>query len=185
MSAQANTVTAEGIVTLQGPTGGNEGYFTLPIEFDRIAFVANWVKIGPDVEKARQLQPILGTRQASVGWETWKYPKGHRDATKPCKVTLKSGEYVLMYRPRKVQQNVNAIYGNVSKRHLLREQRGETIGGTPVMDPGVLNHERITENGIRDFGDDYVMNVVPNRVAGEPVVEAPPIEAQTENTTEN
>lgn len=181
---EANVITAEGIITLTGPLAGQEGYFSLPVEFDRKLHVANWVKVGPSVQQAQQIQPIIGTRQAAVGWATWKFPKGHKDAGKPHKVTVKAGEYILMFRPRKVQENVNAIYGNVSKRHLLREQRGETIGGAPVRDPGVLHHERITKNGIRDFGDDYEMNLTPNPEPTSPVVETPPIMAESQSETE-
>lgn len=171
----SNVSDLEGIVTLSAPVGGGAGHFTLPSEFNQQLFAAHWALVGPAVESAKQLQPILGTNKAAQGWEVWKFPKGSKNAEKPHKVSVKNGEYVLMFRKKSIQNNVNAIYGNVSKRHLIREQRGESIGGAVIRDPGVLNNERIAKQyNIRDFGDEYEMNVPENPETSAPQVVAEP-----------
>jgi hypothetical protein len=123
--------------------GPNAGYFNLPPDFDQKKHAAHWEREGGAVEQRQQVQPILGTNYGADGWQVWKYPAGHELANRICKVTLKSGTYVLMFRPRNVQDNVNAICGNVSKRHLMREQQGMSIAGAPITDPGILNDEQI------------------------------------------
>lgn len=175
-----NTTPIEGIIDYQGPSGGSAGYFELPTEFDQKKMSANWVKVGPMVDKAQQFQPILGTTKAAQGWVVWKYPKGHKTADKPHKVVVSTGEFILMWRPKHISETVNAIYGNVSKRHLVRQQ-AETIPvapGAPADSGGVLTNDRITrESGLRDFGDDYVMNVPQNPEQTAAQVTAPPSEA--------
>lgn len=165
----------EGIVTFDAPSGGNAGHFNLPGDFDPKLHAANWVQVGPNVDKAKGVQPILGTNFGAVGWEVWKYPKGHKEAGKPHKVTLSKGEYMLMFRPKSVQENVNAIYGNVSKRHLVRTQT-EAIPTAPgaTGDEGVLSPARLEAAGVRDFGNDYEMNIPQNPVKTSPQVDGEP-----------
>lgn len=145
-----------GITTIAGPSRGpNAGYFNLPPEFDQKKFVSQWSKKGSEVEQAQQVQPIMGTNYGADGWTVWKYPQGHEQAGRLKEVVLKSGTYVLMFRPRPLQEAVNAICGNVSKRHLLSEQRGETLAGKPIPDPGILTDEQIKRGtGLREFGEE-------------------------------
>lgn len=170
-----NTVAIQGIVDYTGPAGSNAGIFQLPVDFDATKFSANWVPVGPSVEKAQGLQPILGTNKAAEGWSVWKYPNGHKTAGKPHKASTSKGEYMLMFRPKPISDAVNAIYGNVSKRHLVRHQN-ETIPVAPdaPADRSVLSNAALNQHGVRDFGDDYVMNVPQNPEQPAAQVNAPP-----------
>jgi len=170
-----------GIVDFQGPPGSNAGIFQLPVQFDTTKFSANWVAKGPSVDKAQALQPILGTNKAAHGWEVWKYPKGHTNAGKPHSTSTSKAEYVLMFRPKGISEAVNAIYGNVSKRHLVRHQT-EAIPVAPAAtgDHSVLSDAALRQSGIRDFGDDYAMNIPQNPETPAPQVEAPESVGKTE-----
>ena len=153
-----------GIQLIQRPKGAeNEtpGPLMLPFAFDRVKSAAKWVKVGPAVDAAREREWLAGTRLTADGWEVW------RDAdNKPHKVSLQSGEHVLLHRPRAVQDAVNAICGNVGKERLLQERRGETTGGVPVDDPGLLSDARIARvaghDPIMDDTGDVVMNNIPD-----------------------
>lgn len=164
-----------GIIDYSGPAGSNAGFFQLPTQFDQIQHSANWVPKGPQVEKAQQLQPILGTNKAASGWAVWKYPKGHKDAGKPHTANTSKGDYILMFRPKHVSEAVNAIYGNVSKRHLVRHQ-GEVTPVAPGADGdrSVLSNAVLNQHGVRDFGDDYTMNIPQNPETTAAQVTAPP-----------
>lgn len=172
-----------GIIDYEGPSGSNAGIFQLPVDFDQRQHSGNWVLKGPDVEKAQGAQPILGTRKAAQGWEVWRFPKGHPQAGKPCTAHASKGEYVLMFRPKSISDMVNAIYGNVSKRHLIRQQ-GESIPNAPqaAVDGSVLTHNKMNQLGIRDFGDDYTMNIPQNPEDTAPQIEAGPSVVGTVNT---
>ncbi len=133
------------------------GQFNLPTEFDVAQYASRWVKKGNAVEQARQPEPLMGTNKQAAGWELWKYPKTNKEkkAGLNCEANLKSGTYMLMFRKRSIQDNVNAIYGNVSKELLMREQRGETVGGAVNTDSGLISDERISKKyGLTEFGDD-------------------------------
>lgn len=162
--------------------GPNAGYFNLPPSFDQKKYVAHWERKGAAVDQRKQVQPILGTNYGSDGWEVWKYPAGHELAGRPAEVALKSGAYILMFRPRSVQESVNAICGNVSKRHLMREARGETIAGQPIADPGILTDEKITQGtGLKEFGEE-TYQIQLNREPSSPKVEAEPAATGTTAT---
>lgn len=140
----------------EGDTGA--GLFNLPMSFDRKRYAACWKKVGQEVTAAQQREVIASLGLTADGWEVFK------DNGKICKVaTKKDGEYVLMFRPREIQDAVNALYGNESKRRLLVEKRGETIGGKPVEDPGLLN-ERVLEQSIGKEGQDLDGEVSLNKV---------------------
>lgn len=130
------------IEILEGPaqeTGA--GQFSLPEEFDRKNFAASWKKKGPEVNAATQREHLQGTRLTADGWVVWKNP----ETKKPHSAFVKDGEYILMCRPREIQDQVNAIYGNVGKKYLMAEKRGETVGGKLVTDSGILSDERLSQ----------------------------------------
>lgn len=181
----SDTAAIVGIVDYSGPAGSNAGFFQLPLGFDQLKHSANWVPKGPQVEKAQTLQPILGTNKAASGWEVWKHPKGHKEAGKPCTANTSKGEYILMFRPKHVSEAVNAIYGNVSKRHLVRHQ-GEVTPVAPGADGdrSVLSNAALNQHGVRDFGDDYQMNVPQNPETTAAAVTAPPDSTGTLQTTQ-
>lgn len=151
------------------------GIFQLPTDFDKKTLSANWVQKGAAVDAAKMPVPIIGTNYGAEGYQVWQYPKGHKLAGRPCEVATKGGSYILMFRPLTVTQQVNAIYGNVSKRHLIQEQSGRTIAGQPIIDPGMLSDERIRKaTGIKEFGGDDEFSVEMNLVQNTNRVEAQP-----------
>jgi hypothetical protein len=168
----------QGIFIMAQQKTPSAGIFTLPSDFDKVLYSAQWITKGPAVDAAKMPQPIVGTNYGAEGWAVWQYPKGHKLAGRPAEVATRSGVYILMFRPLSVQEGVNALYGNVSKKHLLREQSGETIAGQAVIDPGILSDSRIrAATGITEFGgDDPQMRMNPEptgtRVQAQPLATA-------------
>lgn len=159
------------------------GVFNLPTTFDKQKYAAHWVKKGNAVDAMKAPQPILGTNYGAEGWSVWQYPNGNLKG-RPAEVTTeKSGVYVLMCRPRSVQDDVNAIYGNVSKQHLIKETTGQSIAGQEIADGGMLTDDMIRKaTGITEFGGEdtpVLMNRIRNGVRVEPV---PAAEAETAET---
>lgn len=128
-----------GIQILQQPESEvDAGIFNLPNEFDREAYASRWVAMGNAVEKAKERQPLIGTRLTADGWQVFT-EKG-----KPVKrSTDKGGEFVLMFRPREVQDAVNAIYGNVGKERMIMHKKGESTSGGVPLTPGLLTEEQV------------------------------------------
>lgn len=159
----------------------NAGAFSLPAEFNREELAAEWVKKGAEVDAKRGAQPILGTNYGSPGWKPWVFPEGHRLKGKNFETSVKTGTYVLMCRKRAIQDDVNALYGNVSKQHLVRETAGETIAGQAPTDLGMLTDQRIREaTGIKEFGgDDPKVEFNQVRVRASQVEEPPAATVET------
>lgn len=139
------------------------GMFNLPPEFDRKQHAAHWVKKGPDVQRMAQRQPVVGAQGVtSDGWQVWKDSKGRQAAV----TTSKSGEYILMFRPKLVQDQENALYGNVSKGRMLREKHAAASARqeTRADAPGMLTSEQLREARMSDSeadGDDGIkMNAI-------------------------
>lgn len=148
------------IQLLAGPAGSHSaaGPMNLPPSFDKEKFAAKWVKEGPDVQAAAEREWILGTNLTADGWEVWKDAQG-----RPHKVALRSGTYIVLHRSAVVQKDVNAIYGNIGKERLMQEKSGQTTGGVPTTDPGLLSDDRIAKvTGVReDLGEgDVKLNPV-------------------------
>lgn len=131
-----------GIQTIKTPhQTPDAGMFNLPPEFDTKLLAAEWVE-ERNVNYKTQRQTLLGTNKTADGWALWR--EGPKE--KPITVTTgKNVKYFLMCRPREVQDQVNAIFGNVSKININKELEGQTIEGKSVatVDPGMLGEERI------------------------------------------
>lgn len=137
-----------GLEVIKGPHGSatvDAGLFQLPPAFDQTVHAAEWVEEG-QVPYKRQRQNLPQTGMSADGWEVWKLePKD-----KATIVTNGSGKkFVLMCRSRLIQDQINALYGNVSKKLINREVRGETVAGEAGQDPGILTEARLkrTEGG--------------------------------------
>lgn len=121
--------------------GVDAGIFNLPPGFDTRRHAAEWVEEGlVDFKKQRQTLPQTG--MTADGWEPY------REEGKKGNTTVIAGnkkKYVLMVRPRVIQDQVNALFGNVSKAQIRRERKGDTVAGAPLQDPGMLTEQRLTQ----------------------------------------
>lgn len=133
------------IELISGPAGAGiqgAGQFTLPVNFDQSEHAAKWVKKGNAVNAAAEREYIVGTRMTADGWAIWK--DGATATTgKPHTVHVASGEYILLFRPKSIQNAVNAIYGNVGKERMMSEKKGEQMAGAAVNDPGMLGEDKL------------------------------------------
>jgi hypothetical protein len=138
------------------------GLFNLPPAFDTKRYAAEWAEEGSvEMKKQRQVLPQVGA--TADGWEVWKDGANG----KPVKVKISGGRsFTLMCRPRVIQDQVNALFGNVSKKFINREVTGETVAGNAPQDPGILTEERLRENRSEPGMDDSTMPL--NKIELEP-----------------
>ena len=130
-----------GLQQLKGPAGAPDaGIFNLPPGFDSQKHAAEWVEEGK-VPFKQQRQSIPGANVSADGWSVYKGEKNKLVTT-----TNGAGKrFVLMVRPKQLQNDVNALCGNIGKEYLKREIRGETVAGAPLQDPGMLPESRLKE----------------------------------------
>lgn len=152
----------EGLTSLEGPVVTSmRGHLSLPPEFDCNKWVGAWVKDGPEVVKQQQDEIIPQVRAKAQGWAVW-YPEAPMplafDATEEDKSarlkllknrvsysrTLTSGKYILMCRPKTLQQAVAKIYGQISQQQVDREAKGESIS-VPGGDAGLLTDKQLNQ----------------------------------------
>jgi hypothetical protein len=149
---------------IKGPTGTPDaGIFNLPPNFDRNKFAAEWVE-EDQVPFKRQRQTLPQTGMTADGWEPYKM-----DGAKHA-FTVVSGnkkKYVLMVRPREIQDQVNALFGNVSKKQIRREQTGETVAGAAPQDPGMLTEQRLRSVAGEGSMAGEEADLQPNKIGGE------------------
>lgn len=141
----------------------DSGLFNLPSSFDQKRWAAQWVEEG-SVDSMRQRQPIVGAGATADGWEVWK-PEGSKGAPHKVK-SINSRTYVLMYRSRHVQDQVNALYGNLSKKFINKEVTGQTVAGEIGQDPGMLTEEHLRQQGGGSLSEESILPL--NQVADEP-----------------
>lgn len=160
-----------GLETLKQPTGAvDAGIFNLPPGFDTKRWAVEWVEEGM-VPFKRQRQSLPGANLSADGWEVYKgespqeeegeeTPKKRKPPGQP--VTTRNGagkKFILMVRPKQLQNDVNAVFGNVSKSFIRRETKGETVAGAPPDTiPGMLPASRLDQAGQEqtdsgEFGD--------------------------------
>jgi hypothetical protein len=150
-----------GLQIIKSPSGTpNAGMFNLPPDFDIKKFAAEWV-LEAQVEYKKQREHLPGTNLTADGWEVWKKNK----TSEVIKVTSSANKvYVLMCRPRKLQDQVNAVFGNVSKQAINRELVGESLvseesvdsAGKPIEKSGILTEQRLKKEigGEKSFSDE-------------------------------
>lgn len=148
------------IEMLKGPQATSDaGIFNLPPAFDKTKFAAEWV--AEDQVPFKQQRQVLAQVGATAdGWEIWKENAKDKPTT-----TVGSGgkKFVLMCRPKKVQEQVNALFGNVSKKLLTREIKGHTVAGEAAQDPGMLTEQRLQREvpGERSEADESIPKLNP------------------------
>lgn len=138
------------------------GKFALPAEFDTDKWAAGIYGEGQEARSMEGRQPIVGSPYTADGWQVWKYPaerptgkfneKGepimekHPMAGQVHKIAgTKTGDnFVLMFRSKEIQEQVNHVYGLVSIDMMTREIRGESLaddaGG---QDAGMITDTRL------------------------------------------
>lgn len=131
MSTESAVPVIEGLSRSTEVSRQNKGQLNPPPEFDAVKFVGNWVKKGPQVVQKNQPQFLDGGYKAD-GWSVWKHQG------RICERALSNGIYVLMYRPRKLQEAIAAINGNISRAKIIREHRGDTVQGE-IPDQGMVS----------------------------------------------
>lgn len=112
------------------------GALSLPVEFDRNKYAAKWVEKGFQTQQAMQEQHISATIIAD-GWIVWKHK------SQICQRILSGKAYILMCRPKELQQQINAICGNLSREKVVREHSGQTSSGQPLEDHGILSTQEL------------------------------------------
>lgn len=158
----------EGLTEWDGKAGEtNKGKFPLPPEFDRNKHVGKWVKNDHSIHTAKEAEIIRSEGVQAAGWAVWKHPK----TNKPCIRTVTSGGYCLMFRPKVLQQAINAAYGNASKRRMIQEAEGETLS-VGTLESGTTNGmltKKILDavSGQRGTDSAFEGNVVLNSLASE------------------
>lgn len=116
-----------------------KGQLDLPNEFDSRQFVANWVA-RRSVEAKKRKETIRSENLRADGWQVWKDKGG-----KACIRNLGTGPFVLMFRPKALQQALNKAYGNVSIRRMQGEANGDTVGGSGIDDGGMLSNKVLNQ----------------------------------------
>lgn len=120
---------------------GTAGRFQLPVGFNEKKWAASWVA-KRDVNSKQQRQHLLGAGATADGWTVYKGEDGDEKITE---VEVSEGKFVLMIRPRDVQNAVNAIFGNVGKVMADNERRGNTVAGAALQDAGMLPESKLRQ----------------------------------------
>lgn len=140
-----------GLQVIEKPAGQPDaGLFNLPPAFDTSRFAAEWV-LETQVASKSQRQVLSQTRFTADGWTVWRVNKDDPATT----VATEAGKkYVLMCRSRKLQDQVNAVFGDVTKKQINRELQGQTAAGEAPQ-KGILTEERLQREmgGEKDFGE--------------------------------
>lgn len=165
-----------GLQFLEQPhTEPDAGLFNLPVGFDREKFVSKWVLKGHAVAQAQQREHLIGSGNITAdGWAVFKTEKGAIHSTHTQK-----GEYVLMFRAREIQEQVNAVYGNVGKKRMMTEKKLAVTSTQESRATGMLSDEQLRAAGYRDEQASQEGEVVLNQIAVEPRVTTSVIETET------
>ncbi len=128
----------EGLTLAQGPVDQNrlKGRLDMPVNFPYTRYIGKWAKKGVNTQRAKQAQYIRNGTQTlkADGWEVYI----DKETKKPHLRTLSDGQYVLMVRPRQLQETLQRINGNTSRQRLRNEVQGKTIGGEANDDYGMI-----------------------------------------------
>lgn len=116
----------EGIRAVDQHAVVNRSALLVPKEFDKSKYVGKWAFVGASAEAA-QLPQRLVEQYVVDGWTIWKDKED-----KTCVRPLGGKQVVLLFRPKVLQQAVNAVYGNLSKQRAIAEQQGRTVQGQNV-----------------------------------------------------
>lgn len=126
------------------------GSFKLPANFDQGGLAAGFY-LESEVPSMQADQTLHGTKFSAPGWAVWKEPDfllgtktPNPDKGKKKTVTTRDKVpevYVLMCRPMDVQQQVNEVYGMLSRERMDNEIA--TSAAFTSQDTGMLSDERL------------------------------------------
>jgi hypothetical protein len=179
-----NIPQVEGLTALAGPanvrmTGSK---FSLPPSFDSTKFASKWEEQGPRVIEAQQPQVLAFANCSADGWQVFKVLKvGTGEPADPAEAkpgdleqkrlpqmvpytrAVGKAVYILMYRPKALQEAVNVLYANQSREIVGREVMGESAAANQSGDPGILTNEDLRKFG-KDFSDEMPTGYLPKAV---------------------
>ena len=149
--------------------------FALPPQFPAHTHASRWVEDGPGVLEAKQFEYIPGANVKAKGWDVWLHdPEAGKvaetsteeDALPPKRAKLKpyvrtigKRNYVLMCRPKRLQQAVNKLYADESRRRTGQVISGEVnpVAGSDDPHGLVTDHQLNRYAGReRDEGENYM-----------------------------
>lgn len=165
-------------------TNNQGGKFSLPPEFDTEKWASGFYLEGNESLAMGQDQPLQGTDLVACGWAVWKYPEehivmipdednpgslkqdlqAHPKANEPHRVNgMKPGEVWLLHcRPKDVQDDVNRVYGELSREQMVREIEGDTF----TMDEGANPSGMLTNKLLNaEIGKDSEIEGMPRQSA--------------------
>lgn len=150
--------------------------FALPPGFPAQHYASKWELEGNAVIEAQQPVILEGAGVKAQGWAVYMQvvagqkapPEEKEDGLPPdpkalpkfvprretVKRVVGKNTYVLMFRPKKLQEAVNKIHGNTSRRIVVSELRGETNAANPQGDRGILTNEQLMRAMRRTGGGD-------------------------------
>lgn len=141
--------------------------FSLPPGFEGHKYASSWVEDGPAVREAMQPETIEHANVRADGWQVYKCleekkisvmdddlsdDKKSKTPPKLVPYTRVVGKkvFVLMFRPKKLQQALNKIYADVSRDLVNQEVKGETAAANTDGDPGILTNADLRKAGAFD-----------------------------------
>lgn len=141
------------------------GHFELPHDFPRDKFAAEWVP-NDQVKLKEQKSLMPGVGATIPGLTVYK---GLDGKDKPS-VVFGQGDrkYTLMVRPKRLQEIMNALYGNVGKTFYNNEVQGKTVAGDSPQDSGMIPASVLSEFDQGAKADIAESTVELNKVVREP-----------------
>lgn len=138
--------------------------FALPHNFPASKLASRWVEDGPEVAEARQDQVLAFANVRARGWQVWENPdaeKGSKD--KYVRRVVGKKTFILMFRPKELQNAVGRIYAAESRSFTNAELRGETNRVNDNNDPGILTNQDLRTFSREDHQTETLPPVPINR----------------------
>jgi hypothetical protein len=107
-----------------------QGLFALPSGFDSVTYASSYHEEGHAVSQAQQSQPLAGLPFSSPGWAVWQ-----GDDKKPHKVLSGGKNYILMFRPMSIQNEVNEAYAMVSRDRVTNDDEVAKAAAAQYQQP--------------------------------------------------
>lgn len=139
------------------------GHFALPPDFPKEKLAAEWVP-NDQVKMKEQKFLMPGVGATCPGLTVYRGLDGKSRATEVHGEGSK--KFTLMVRPKRLQEVMNALYGNLGKAFYNSEVKGETIAGEQAQDGGMLPASKLGEFGSQQDIEESLAEM--NKVDREP-----------------